>query len=148
MRGLRHGQPQNGTDQRRKRACRYGWGYARVGQRAYRTRVICCGRTVRMNVDGGNEPGQRNQHDAAHRYGDIRPASGPQVWLCLHAGALNQYDATPGAFVTQNYQRFQRRAAAAIAVANTALAALTVFCTSSSVWAALKNAASYCDGGR
>lgn len=97
-------------------------------------------------MDGGRKPGQRNQKDTQYRYGGIRPASGPQVGLRLHA--LNQYDATPGAFVTQNYQRFQRRGAAAIAFVNTALAASIVFCTSSSLWAAPKNAASYCEGGR
>ena len=65
-----------------------------MGQRAHRTRVISCGGPRRMNVDGGNKPGQRDQDDAAHRHGGIRPASGPQVGLRLHVGSLTQYDAT------------------------------------------------------
>lgn len=47
-----------------------------------------------MNMDGGNKPGQRDQHDAAHRHGGVCPASGLYVGLRLHAGSLNQYDAT------------------------------------------------------
>lgn len=85
---------ENGTDQRRKQASRDGRGYSRVCQRAYRTGVICRAGTRRMNMDGSNKPCQRDQHDAAHRYGGIRPALDPQVGLRLHSGSLNQFDAT------------------------------------------------------
>ena len=90
---LRNGDRKNRADKRRKRARQLCRSDSRVGQRAHRTRVICRAGTRRMNVNGGNKPGQRDQDDAAYRHGGIRPASGPQVGLRLHAGSLNQYDA-------------------------------------------------------
>lgn len=102
MRRLRNGQRKDRANQYRKRGCRDRWGHSRVGQGTDRARVINDG-SAGMHVDSSDESGQCDQHDAAHRHGGVRPGSGLRLVLGLHAGALNQYDATPGALVTQNY---------------------------------------------
>lgn len=57
---LRNDQRKNGANQYRKRACRCRRGYSRVGQSADRARMVNR-RSVRMNVDGGDKPGERDQ---------------------------------------------------------------------------------------
>jgi hypothetical protein len=45
-------------------------------------------------MDRSNKPGECHEDEAAYRHSGIPPASEPQVGLRLHAGSLNQYDAT------------------------------------------------------